>query len=365
MKKSHLIIIACVLYFATGAFFLVPHLIKQGGEAENPGRELGAKEQAVEEAVMPQAEDISEAEEAGDEEEAPEVLEEGFQAALNPEEADEPEPLEKYRELLEVNPYVSGWLAIDQTPIDAPVVYTPGSQNYFLHHSIDGTPMESGTLFIAVPWREDCHNTLIYGHNMKSGSGFGSLLNYADPSYGMGHSVIRFDTLYEEQEYDLVAAFYSQIYAEEELESDEDRAEKDELIVAESRARKEEEIKQQQEQQQEQQQAEQQPSDPEPEETPVQEEIVLTLRDLDLFYDFGNLDIYRQQKDEDNGRFRYYYYTDLSDPEDFAYYASKVKENALYETGQDITWGDELLTLSTCSYQVANGRFVVVAKKRK
>ena len=36
-------------------------------------------------------------------------------------------------------------------------------------------------------------------------------------------------------------------------------------------------------------------------------------------------------------------------------------ERALYDTGATASWGDEILTLSTCSYHVKNGRFIVVA----
>lgn len=67
-------------------------------------------------------------------------------------------------------------------------------------------------------------------------------------------------------------------------------------------------------------------------------------------------------KNEENA-FRYYEYTDLSDPERFLEYISNVKSAALYDTGIDAEYGDGLLTLSTCEYHVKNGRFVVVAKK--
>nr|MCR5748287.1 class B sortase [Lachnospiraceae bacterium] len=107
------------------------------------------------------------------------------------------EPLPKYKELLQINPYVAGWLKIDDTVIDEPVVYTPKSQNYFLHRDIEGNEAERGSLFIAVNWYDGSGNTLIYGHNMKDGSGFGALGKYAKESYGRSHSVIRFDTLYE------------------------------------------------------------------------------------------------------------------------------------------------------------------------
>ena len=40
-----------------------------------------------------------------------------------------------------------------------------------------------------------------------------------------------------------------------------------------------------------------------------------------------------------------------------------MEESALYDTGVTAQYGDELLTLSTCSYHVTNGRFVVVARR--
>lgn len=258
-----------------------------------------------------------------------------------PEEVPAPEqiPLPKYDEYLSVNPYVSGWLSIDGTKIDDPVVYTPGSQNYFLHRDLDGTPLEKGTFFIAVNWREGFYNTLIYGHNMKDGSGFGSLAKYADESYGAAHPVISFDTLYDEKDYELLAAFYSQI-DEDELETEDDREDKDAAIFAEAIARKAAEGV-----------------------TVTADE--LTVSDLDLTRDYGDEDIYREEKDEDNGRFRYYYFNDLADRDDYEYFIKNVKERALYDTGVDARYGDELLTLSTCSYHVKNGRFIVVAVHHK
>jgi len=269
------------------------------------------------------------------------------------------EPLDKYLDLLKVNPYISGWLSIDGTAINEPVVYTPGSQNYFLHRDLDGNDTSRGTLFIAVNWRDGFNNTLIYGHNMKDGTVFGSLAKFAQKSYGEKHPVIRFDTLYEEREYELLGVFYSQI-DEDELETEEDRASKDKAIEEAAIAKKEEEAAEAEAEAEKEQEAE---VTPEP--TPEPEPVVLTLNDIDLHRDFGDEDIYRLEKDEDNGRFRYYYYTDLADKDDFDYYVKNVKERALYDTGVDAEWGDDLITLSTCSYHVKNGRFVVVAVRKK
>lgn len=284
------------------------------------------------EEVQPEEEQVTEETVGGAAEEAP--AEEPPAEEPAPEEP-APSVLGKYSDFLDINPYVVGWLSLDGTGIDDPVVYTPGSQNYFLHRALDGAPLEKGTFFIAVDWEKGYYNTLIYGHNMKDGSGFGSLSKYADKDFGLAHPLLKFDTLYEEDEYELLAAFYSQI-EEEELETEDDRADRDKMIADKSIARIEEQGG-----------------------TISEEE--LTVKDLDLTRDFGGVDIYREEKDEDNGRFRYYYYTNLSDRNDYEYYIRNVKERALYDTGVDAEWGDELLTLSTCSYHVKNGRFIVVA----
>lgn len=63
--------------------------------------------------------------------------------------------------------------------------------------------------------------------------------------------------------------------------------------------------------------------------------------------------------------FRFYEYFDLTDEAVFNDYVAQAKAAALYATGVDAAFGDELLVLSTCSYQADDGRFVVVAKRIK
>ncbi len=63
--------------------------------------------------------------------------------------------------------------------------------------------------------------------------------------------------------------------------------------------------------------------------------------------------------------FRYYNYFDLTDPAVFDDYVRQVKARRLYDTGLSAEYGDELLTLSTCSHHTEEGRFVLVAKRIK
>lgn len=61
--------------------------------------------------------------------------------------------------------------------------------------------------------------------------------------------------------------------------------------------------------------------------------------------------------------FKYYQFYDAYSEVEFDSYMNEMAEMSLYETGVTASFGDRLLTLSTCDYQEANGRFVVVAKK--
>ena len=66
-------------------------------------------------------------------------------------------------------------------------------------------------------------------------------------------------------------------------------------------------------------------------------------------------------KNEENV-FRYYYFINAKNEKEFNDYVNNSKSASIYDTGKKATYGDMLLTLSTCSYHVEDGRFVVVAK---
>lgn len=63
--------------------------------------------------------------------------------------------------------------------------------------------------------------------------------------------------------------------------------------------------------------------------------------------------------------FRYYYFIDAENEEQFNNFVENSKKSALYDTGKTAEYGDQLMTLSTCSYHTEDGRFAVVAKKKK
>ena len=64
-------------------------------------------------------------------------------------------------------------------------------------------------------------------------------------------------------------------------------------------------------------------------------------------------------------KFDYQNYTVFDSPDEFNSYISKCKESEYYNTDVSCSYGDKLITLSTCEYSQENGRLVVVAKKVK
>ena len=93
-----------------------------------------------------------------------------------------------FKKLKEVNSDIAAWLYAPGTPINYPVVQCADDE-YYLNHLFDGTKNKNGCLFIEKKNRTDFSddNTIIYGHNMASGSMFAELLEYKDPSYAKEH----------------------------------------------------------------------------------------------------------------------------------------------------------------------------------
>lgn len=134
------------------------------------------------------------------------------------EEKDKPPILAKYKTLFEKNKKLIGWLKIDDTNIDYPVMQTVNNK-YYLDHNYNQEYDKNGSLFLD----KDCNaafpntNMIIYGHHMKSGNMFGNLNYYSKESYFKEHPQIQFDTIYEEGVYDIMYVFRSRIYSEEEI----------------------------------------------------------------------------------------------------------------------------------------------------
>lgn len=136
--------------------------------------------------------------------------EDGLQADEN----GEPVILGKYEDLHEENADFVGWISIEGTKIDYPVMQCEDDE-YYLHHDFYGQDSKYGCLYVRKQADLDAGtNFVIYGHNMKDGSMFGELDLYVEEEFWREHPMVSFDTLYEERAYEIVAAFPSQVYGE-------------------------------------------------------------------------------------------------------------------------------------------------------
>ena len=66
----------------------------------------------------------------------------------------------------------------------------------------------------------------------------------------------------------------------------------------------------------------------------------------------------------DQNVFRYYNFINAKNEEEYNSFIENVKSASLYNTGIDAKYGDQLITLSTCSYHTSDGRFVVVGREK-
>ncbi|MDE6675478.1 MAG: class B sortase, partial [Acetatifactor sp.] len=180
-----------------------------------------------------------------------------------------PEVLDEYKNLYNSNKRLIGWLKIDDTKIDYPVMQTSNNE-YFLNHNINQQSDRNGALFLD----KDCDvltpstNLIIYGHHMRSGNMFGTLDKYSSEQYYKEHPLIQFDSIYEKGTYEIMYVFRSRIYNEEDVV------------------------------------------------------------------------------------FKYYQFIDALNQQEFDSNMEEMAAMSLYDTGVTASYGDHLLTLSTCDYYV-------------
>ncbi len=189
----------------------------------------------------------------------------------------------KLKELKKENEDIIGWLEIPYTNINFPVMQGTDNQ-YYMTHTYKKENSKDGSIFLDKDynWNPPSSNLLLYGHNNKNGNMFQGLLEYKQESYYKEHPTIKFTTVSEDSEYEILSVFLSRVY-------------------------------------------------------------------------------YKNENDV----FRYYYFINAENEEQYNYYIEEGKKASLYDTGKTATYGEQLLTLSTCEYSQEDGRFVIVAKKIK
>lgn len=125
----------------------------------------------------------------------------------------EPVMLPEFRELYERNSDIVGWLKIDGTRIEYPVMQNPQDAEYYLNHDFDKKENKGGLPFLDAHSRANGSDTLlIHGHHMKSGWMFKDLMKYKNESFYKEHATFQFSSLYEKEEYEIVSVILSEVY---------------------------------------------------------------------------------------------------------------------------------------------------------
>ena len=179
-------------------------------------------------------------------------------------------------ELYNINNDLVGWLKIENTSIDYPVMQTKNRPNYYLRRNFYKEYSIMGTPYIA----EQCDlnksdNLIIYGHHINGNKMFGELEKYKKEAFYKNNSIIKFYTKDEIQEYKIISVFKTVAHT----------------------------------------------------------------------------------------GFEYYKYYNFKNESEFNTFIEKCKKLAFYNIEDTASYGDKLITLSTCEYSQDNGRLVVVAKK--
>lgn len=193
-----------------------------------------------------------------------------------------PEILPEYQALYEKNSDFAGWLTIEGTGIDYPVMQAVSqSSDFYLDHDFDGKEDINGSLFLDSrnDLEEPNDNMIIYGHNMKSGMMFGDLKDYLEPAFWKEHKKVIFNTIYEKAEYEIIAVCLSKV------------------------------------------------------------------------------------AEDGDGEFKYYDFINAGNKKTFKRYVKNLKTWNIMDEEISLSYGDKLLTLSTCNNYTEDGRLFLVAKK--
>ena len=112
----------------------------------------------------------------------------------------------------DINPDYDGWLYVEGTKIDYPVMYKPDNPEFYSRRTIYGVDSRGGTPFVGpgASNEDDCF--YIYGHNMSSGLFFGTLNYYEDPEFGLSHRTFTYETLTERRTYEVFAVLKTIVY---------------------------------------------------------------------------------------------------------------------------------------------------------
>ncbi len=124
----------------------------------------------------------------------------------NPKTGEKVQVLPQFAELYPLNPDLVGWITIEGTDVDYPVVQSPDRVDYYLRRDFYGKSDSHGCIYAreACDLAKPSDNVTLYGHRMKDGSMFAQLAKYEDKAFWQDHRYVYFDTLTEYHTYEII-----------------------------------------------------------------------------------------------------------------------------------------------------------------
>lgn len=114
---------------------------------------------------------------------------------------------DRFKELLDINKDIVGWIKIPGTKIDYPVVQADNNQ-FYLNHDINKEVSSHGSIFMDYRNSHDEElNTVIYGHNMKDGSMFAGLSQYKKSDFYEKNPYIEYDSLGQSMKWQIFSVY--------------------------------------------------------------------------------------------------------------------------------------------------------------
>lgn len=123
------------------------------------------------------------------------------------------EKMLKLEELQKENNEIIGWLEIEGTNINYPVLQ--GTDNeFYMKNNYKKEKSKDGSIFLdkSYNWDIPSGNLLLYGHNNKNGIMFQDLLKYKNEDFYKEHTKIKFTTNKKDNVYEIISVFYSRVY---------------------------------------------------------------------------------------------------------------------------------------------------------
>lgn len=127
------------------------------------------------------------------------------------------------QQLLATNPDTVGWVKIDGTKVDLPVVQRkgdPDGNEYYLTRNFNGNKAKAGTVFLdfraTLDASQQSHNLVLYAHNEKDNTMFGDLDEYKNKiDFYREHPVVQFNSNYEQGTYKIFGMFVTTVLSKQ------------------------------------------------------------------------------------------------------------------------------------------------------